>query len=29
MKEIDHWLELFRKQWETRLDQLDELLNDL
>jgi len=29
MKEIDQWLELFRKQWETRLDQLDELLKDL
>ena len=29
MKEIDQWLELFRKQWETRLDQLDDLLKDL
>lgn len=29
MKEIDQWLGLFRKQWETRLDQLDNLLKDL
>lgn len=26
MKEIDHWLEQFRKIWESRFDQLDELL---
>ena len=26
MKEIDRWLEQFRKIWETRFDQLDELL---
>jgi DNA-binding transcriptional ArsR family regulator len=26
MKEIDHWLEQFRAIWETRFDQLDELL---
>ena len=29
MKEIDQWLEPFRKQWEDRLDQLDKLLKDL
>jgi DNA-binding transcriptional ArsR family regulator len=29
MKEIDLWLEQFRKQWEERLDQLDKLLKDL
>ncbi|MGZ3813064.1 MAG: ArsR/SmtB family transcription factor [Mucilaginibacter sp.] len=29
MKEIDHWMEAFRKLWETRFDQLDSLLNDL
>jgi DNA-binding transcriptional ArsR family regulator len=29
MKEIDHWLEQFRKIWETRFNQLDELLNTL
>ena len=29
MKEIDHWMEAFRKLWETRFDQLDNLLNDL
>lgn len=26
MKEIDQWLEQFRKVWETRFDQLDNLL---
>ncbi len=26
MKEIDKWLEQFRKIWETRFNQLDELL---
>ncbi len=26
MKEIDKWLEQYRKIWETRLDQLDEVL---
>ena len=29
MKEIDIWLEAFRKLWETRFEQLDDLLNDL
>ena len=29
MKEIDHWMEALRKLWETRFDQLDNLLNDL
>ena len=29
MKEIDIWLEAFRKMWEDRFDQLDNLLNDL
>jgi DNA-binding transcriptional ArsR family regulator len=29
MKEIDHWIEALRKQWETRFNQLDNLLNDL
>lgn len=29
MKEIDHWMEAFRKLWEIRFDQLDNLLNDL
>ncbi|MBC6993044.1 metalloregulator ArsR/SmtB family transcription factor [Neolewinella lacunae] len=29
MKEIDHWLEQFRKNWERRYNQLDELLNTL
>lgn len=27
MKEIDHWLEQFRKIWETRFEQLDVLLS--
>jgi DNA-binding transcriptional ArsR family regulator len=26
MKEIDKWLEQYRKIWETRFDQLDEVL---
>ena len=29
MKEIDHWMEAFRKLWEVRFDQLDNLLNEL
>jgi DNA-binding transcriptional ArsR family regulator len=29
MKEIDIWLERFRKMWEDRFDQLDNLLKDL
>lgn len=29
MKEIDHWLEQFRKIWEKRFDQLDNLLTTL
>lgn len=29
MKEIDRWMEAFRKLWEIRFDQLDDLLNDL
>ena len=29
MKEIDEWLEQFRKVWETRFTQLDELLSTL
>ena len=29
MKEIDYWLEALRKQWEDRLNQLDNLLKDL
>jgi DNA-binding transcriptional ArsR family regulator len=29
MKEIDIWLERFRKMWENSFDQLDNLLNDL
>ena len=29
MKEIDLWLEQFRKIWETRLNQLDHLLTTL
>jgi DNA-binding transcriptional ArsR family regulator len=29
MKEIDKWLEQFRKQWEDRFDQLDQVLNNL
>ncbi len=29
MKEIDHWLEQFRKIWENRFDQLDSLLQTI
>jgi DNA-binding transcriptional ArsR family regulator len=29
MKEIDVWLERFRKIWENRFDQLDNVLNNL
>ena len=29
MKEIDQWLEQFRKIWENRFDQLDNLLSTL
>jgi DNA-binding transcriptional ArsR family regulator len=29
MKEIDRWLDRFRKLWDDRFDQLDKLLNDL
>jgi len=29
MKEIDQWLDPFRKQWEDRLDQLDNILKGL
>jgi len=29
MKEIDHWMEVFRKLWEIRFDQLDNLLKDI
>jgi len=29
MKEIDIWLERFRKMWEDRFEQLDNLLNDI
>lgn len=29
MKEIDEWLSRFRKIWETRFDQLDEVLSKL
>jgi DNA-binding transcriptional ArsR family regulator len=29
MKEIDKWLEQFRKIWENRFEQLDDLLSDL
>lgn len=29
MKEIDKWLEQFRKIWETRFNQLDEVLSTL
>ncbi len=29
MKEVDQWLDTFRKIWETRFDQLDEMLTDL
>jgi DNA-binding transcriptional ArsR family regulator len=29
MKEIDHWMEAFRKMWESRFDQLDNLLDNI
>lgn len=29
MKEVDQWLDHFRKLWEDRYDQLDDLLKDL
>lgn len=29
MKEIDHWISQFRKLWEDRFDQLDQILKDL
>ncbi len=29
MKEIDRWMEAFRKMWETQFNQLDQLLKDL
>jgi hypothetical protein len=29
MKEIDEWLEQYRKIWETRFEQLDTLLAEL
>lgn len=29
MKEIDQWLEQYRRIWETRFDQLDELLGSI
>ena len=29
MKEIDQWMAAFRKLWETRFNQLDDLLNEL
>lgn len=29
MKEIDHWLEQFRKIWESRFNQLDDLLQSI
>jgi DNA-binding transcriptional ArsR family regulator len=29
MKEVDMWLEQFRKQWEDRFSQLDQVLNNL
>src|SRR3984885_2026028 len=29
MKEIDHWMEAFRKLWEDSFNQLDKLLEDL
>lgn len=29
MKEIDHWLSQFKKIWESRFDQLDQVLNNL
>jgi DNA-binding transcriptional ArsR family regulator len=29
MQEFDHWLDQFRKNWETQFNQLDELLSTL
>jgi DNA-binding transcriptional ArsR family regulator len=29
MKEIDRWMEAFRKMWEDRFNQLDNILKDL
>jgi hypothetical protein len=29
MKEIDKWLEPFRKKWDDRFDQLDHVLKNL
>lgn len=29
LTEVDHWLEPFRKVWETRFDQLDDLLHQM
>jgi DNA-binding transcriptional ArsR family regulator len=29
MKEVDQWLDTFRKLWEDRFNQLDDILNDL
>jgi DNA-binding transcriptional ArsR family regulator len=29
MKEIDHWLEQFRKIWETKFSQLDQVLSNM
>ncbi len=29
MKQIDHWLEQFRKIWETRFNQLDQVLANM
>lgn len=29
LKEIDHWLEQFRKIWETRFNQLDKILETI
>jgi DNA-binding transcriptional ArsR family regulator len=29
MKEIDNWIEPFRKMWDDRFNQLDDLLNEL
>jgi DNA-binding transcriptional ArsR family regulator len=29
MQEIDHWLARFRKSWETRFDQLDNVLSTM
>ena len=29
MKEIDKWLEIFRKMWEARFNQLDKVLSTI